>query len=171
MGSSKQSGFTLIETLVALVVFSLGILGAGALVVTAVKNSHNSYLRTQASFLADSLAERLRANPVGVWRNDYNGVLDSTTSALPACGGGTTACTPTQVAARDRRIVADNLSQQLPNGRGDVLCAVTGAAPLNNYGIKPVDGSCTLTITWNEKRDVDVAGYGGAQRFQLVMQP
>jgi type IV pilus assembly protein PilV len=170
----RDGGFTLLEVLVAIVVLSLGLLGAAALVLSSIKNSHNAYLRSQASFLADTMAERMRANPLGVWRGAYNGALVSGAPALPSCGtgaAGVAGCNATQVAQRDRRIVADLLAQQLPSGAGSIACTVAGAAPATSYGIAPVDGSCTIAITWSEQRDVDRAGFGGTQRFELVVQP
>ena len=49
-------GFTLIEALIALLVLTVGLLGAASMLLTSVRNSHNSYLRSQASFMADSSA-------------------------------------------------------------------------------------------------------------------
>lgn len=170
----RTRGFTLLEVLIAVVVLCLGLLGAGALVVSSVKNSHNAYLRSQASFLADTLVERMRANPLGVWAGDYNGVLKAGAPALPSCGtggGGVAGCGAKAVAERDRRLVGDLVAQQLPNGAGNVNCVVAGTPPSATYGIAPVDGSCTIAITWSERRDVDRLGFGGTQRFELVVQP
>ena len=50
------AGFSLVEVLIAVLVFSIGLLGAGILNASAMKNTHNAYLRSQASFLADSIA-------------------------------------------------------------------------------------------------------------------
>ena len=164
-------GFSLFEVLVAVVVFSLGLLGTGALVASSIKNSHNAYLRSQASFLADSMIERMRANPAGAWSGAYAGALGSGTPALPACGGGATGCTPAQVAQRDRRVVADLIAQQLPAGTGNVTCTITGSAPTTSIGLPPVNGSCTIAISWSEARDVDRGGYSGTQTFEVVVQP
>ena len=47
-----RRGFTLLEVLIALLVFSLGLLGLAGLMVVSVKTNQSAYLRTQASFLA-----------------------------------------------------------------------------------------------------------------------
>lgn len=164
-------GFSLLEVLVAVVVFSLGLLGTGALVASSIKNSHNAYLRSQASFLADSLIDRMRANPSGAWSGAYAGALGAGSPSLPACGGGTTGCTPAQVAQRDRRVIGDLVAQQLPAGSGNVTCAIAGAAPATTIGIPPVNGNCTIAISWSEARDVDRGGYAGTQTFEVVVQP
>jgi type IV pilus assembly protein PilV len=165
----KTSGFTLLEALIALLVLTIGLVGAAGMLLTSVRNSHNSYLRSQASFIADSLIERMRANPLAIWNGHYNGALNTTTPAAPTCGAA--GCTPAQVAGYDRAAIARQIAQQLPLGAGSVTCTTAGAAPVRNFGISPVNGQCRITMTWNEKRDVDAAGSTGGQTFELVVQP
>jgi len=52
-------GFTLLEVLIALLIFSLGMLGLAGLMVVSVKTNQSAYQRTQASFLAQSMADRI----------------------------------------------------------------------------------------------------------------
>ena len=162
-------GFTLIEALIALLVLTVGLLGAAGMILSSVRNSHNSYLRSQASFIADSMLERMRANPLGVWGGQYNGALDGSTPAATACGS--TGCTPAQVAGYDRAAIARQVAQHLPRGGGTVTCQTVGTAPVRNFGISPIEGQCTITMSWNEKRDVDASGFGGTQSFEVVVQP
>lgn len=58
-----QSGMTLIEVLVALMVFSVGILGVAMLQLNALKYTDSSMRSMHASFIANDLFERIRANP------------------------------------------------------------------------------------------------------------
>jgi type IV pilus assembly protein PilV len=58
-----QSGMTLIEVLVALLVFSVGILGVAMLQLNALKYTDSSMRSMHASFIANDLFERIRANP------------------------------------------------------------------------------------------------------------
>jgi type IV pilus assembly protein PilV len=171
--STRVPGFSLIEVMVAIVVFSLGLLGAAMLATSAVKNGHNAYLRSQASLLADSIAERMRANPRGVWAKDYVGALSGTSPALPTCGSGTgkAGCDAAGIAQRDRAVMGKLIAQQLPGGSGSIACTLTGALPATSFGVAPVDGSCTIAVSWTEQRDVDKEGYGGTQTFELVVQP
>jgi type IV pilus assembly protein PilV len=174
MRPSRATGFSLIEVLIAIIVFSLGLLGVAALTTSAVKNGHNAYLRSQASFLADSMAERMRANPRGVWAGDYAGALSAGAPALPGCGTGASTsggCDSSKVAQRDRAVMGRLIAQQLPGGTGNVACTLSGAAAAGSYGVAPVDGSCTIRVSWSEKRDLDNTGYGGTQSFELVIQP
>jgi len=58
----KNSGVSLIEILVAVVVISVGLLGIAALQVSTLQNNHNALLRTQVTALADDILDRMRAN-------------------------------------------------------------------------------------------------------------
>jgi type IV pilus assembly protein PilV len=55
----RQRGFSMVEVLVALVVFSLGVLGLIRLQATAVRMSTDARQRAEATFLADQLLARL----------------------------------------------------------------------------------------------------------------
>lgn len=63
-----SSGFTLLEILVAVVILAVGLLGAAALQLTALKSSHSAYQRTIASIIATDAGERL-------WVDMANGQL------------------------------------------------------------------------------------------------
>ena len=57
-----QSGTTLIEVLVAVVVLSIGLLGIAGLQLSALRNTQGAYERSAAVILANSLAERMAAD-------------------------------------------------------------------------------------------------------------
>jgi type IV pilus assembly protein PilV len=57
-----QSGFSLVEVLVALVVLSVGMLGIAVMFVQSVRSSRTAILRTQAVNLVSDMADRVRAN-------------------------------------------------------------------------------------------------------------
>ncbi len=170
MIEKKMKGFSLIEVLVAVVIFTIGLLGAGALVLSSVRNTNNSHLRTHANLAIDAIAERMRANPRGVGIGAYNATFNATAPAITT----PPYTTVTQIANRDLRFVGQQLAQALPNGSGTVLCVInSGVGDYTNKdrGFPPIDGQCTVTISWTEVRDVDAAGFGGTQSFQLVVQP
>lgn len=64
-------GFTLIETLVALLVLSIGLLGVAALQLTSLRSNTSSSYRSQATFLAYDIADRMRANRQAALNGDY----------------------------------------------------------------------------------------------------
>jgi len=57
-----QEGMTLIEVLVALVILTVGLLGAAAIQLNALKYTDSSRMTSQASFIAYDIMDRIRAN-------------------------------------------------------------------------------------------------------------
>lgn len=57
-----QEGTTLIEVLVALLILTVGLLGAAAFQLNALKYTDSSRMTSQASFIAYDMLDRIRAN-------------------------------------------------------------------------------------------------------------
>jgi len=57
--TSTQRGFSLVEVLVAVVIFSLGVLGLVRMQATTVRLSTDARQRAEATFLADQLLARM----------------------------------------------------------------------------------------------------------------
>lgn len=60
-----NAGFTMIEVLVSVVVVAIGLLGMASLQITSVKSSFDSAGQSQARWLAQEMAERIRASGTG----------------------------------------------------------------------------------------------------------
>lgn len=180
----RQQGFSMLEVLIAVLVFSLGMIGLAGLLIFAIKSNHVAYLRTQATFLAHNMADRMGANPVGVWGDAgtsyYNGdypVSASTSSCASGCG-------PQQLADYDKAQWSTQLTTFLPNAKAHIECStsdlsyVPGAAQM---GLRPpYGGTCRMTLSWNEsgaaggaQQDSVQAGASGQQQhtFAWVFQP
>jgi type IV pilus assembly protein PilV len=56
------SGFTLLEVMVALLVFSIGLLGLAGLQASSLQNNKTADMRSVAIIAAHDMAERIRAN-------------------------------------------------------------------------------------------------------------
>ncbi len=113
--AARQGGFTLIEVLVAVVVVSIGLLGAGLTLVIVNRSNAGSYLQQSASQDMGSLLEAMRANPAGVLAGNYDGtILGTSSTTLPSCSG-TPSCSPAQIATYDQAKLARAL-QSLPGG-------------------------------------------------------
>ncbi|MBN9287762.1 MAG: type IV pilus modification protein PilV [Gammaproteobacteria bacterium 39-13] len=106
----KTLGFTLLEVLVAIIVFSIGLLGLAGLQILSLKLSGDSLLRTVAALQANDMVDRMRANvaatSLGI-TSPYNNAAGAS-NANPACLGMNssgnlvnTSCTPTQMAQHD----------------------------------------------------------------------
>src|SRR5471032_1686273 len=57
-----QSGMTLIEVLVAVLILAVGLLGAAVIQLNALKYTDSSRMISQASFIAYDMLDRIRAN-------------------------------------------------------------------------------------------------------------
>ena len=141
---NRNHGFTLLEVLIALLIFTLGLLGMAGLLVVSVKTNHSAYLRSHASFLGESMADRMRGNLPGVWADAYDTTYP-TADTNPCASGG--ACTTAQIAARDRWMWSSQLTTFLPGAGATIACTPT-AGSLVASG--PYDGLCAMTITWRE---------------------
>jgi type IV pilus assembly protein PilV len=166
---TSQRGFSLLEVLVALTIFSIGLIGLAGLLIVSVKTNHSAYLRSQASFLAQGMADRMRANSSAVWDGVYN--TSTAVTALPTCP-----CSYTDVAKRDRYIFKQQLADQLPGGTGTIVCTRTVGGPLLTkqqiLGHPPYDGLCSLSITWSESALVkSSAGTADSETFVWKFQP
>lgn len=166
-------GFTLLEVLIALLVFSLGLIGVAALLMVSVRTNHSAYLRTQASFLAQSMADRMRANNLGIWHNSYQGTYTAATGGSTATTClGSTGCSYTQVAARDGLIWSNQLASFLPDPSATIDCPIPSSIPSANILTEqpPYTSQCTIDITWNES-SLETGATAGTTTLAWVFQP
>lgn len=59
-----QSGLTLLEIMITVVILSLGLLGLAGLQMTGLKNNRNAYYQTVAAQVVQDIGERLRVDKV-----------------------------------------------------------------------------------------------------------
>ena len=64
---SRQRGVSLIEVLVAMLIFSIGVLGIALMQIKGAQYTKQAGARTVAVLQARSLADAMRANPAGVY--------------------------------------------------------------------------------------------------------
>ncbi|HID48830.1 MAG TPA: type IV pilus modification protein PilV, partial [Chromatiales bacterium] len=65
-------GFTLLEVMIALVIFSIGLLGLAGLQARGLQSNTTAQYRTTAMILAYDMADRIRANSTGVAAGNYD---------------------------------------------------------------------------------------------------
>lgn len=109
------AGYALLEALIAVVVASVGFIGAARLQTLGVKMNASSQLRQKAVLLSYQMTDRVRANMKGFGAGNY----DSPSVGSLACLS--TGCTPAQLAEADMTEWSADISSQLPNGSG-VVC-------------------------------------------------
>jgi type IV pilus assembly protein PilV len=131
-----ELGFTLIETMVALLVISVGMIGVAALHGQALSSSGIAIRRSVAIGLAADITDRIRVNRgAGV---AYQGAAADNNCDDPTGGGGVD-CSPAQMAAHDLFVWRAQIAQNLPGGQGTV--AVDAATNPTSY---------TVTVSWAE---------------------
>ncbi len=118
---SSAKGFTLLEVLVALLIFAIGLLGLAGLQLKAHQSSSFAQSRTVATLGASGLVERMRANLTGVAAGNYN--FDSAgglPAAVAACNTTAGCGSAANMAQNDLREWILALGQNLPvlNGAG-----------------------------------------------------
>lgn len=158
--TATNTGFTLIEVLVSLVVLAIGLLGLAMLQTTGLRFNTNSYSRTQATYLAYDLAERMRANVPAFQAGDYDvlnqtaakGIDSSSNSSyscnLPTnsnCSCDTGTCTNAAMAQYDLGQWYYNLDTLLPGVKDAANLSTSKRATITRAG-----NVATVTIYWVE---------------------
>lgn len=121
-----QYGVSLLEVLIAVLVLAIGVLGAAALQLNALRYNASAVHTTQASFIAYDMLDRMRANADN---------LASYATTVDSCP--TTSTTPGNIGAADLADFASAVGCQLPSGAGAIV--------IN-------DNRATITISWSEAR-------------------
>ena len=122
---SGNTGFTLIEILVALLVTALGVMGLAAAQLNALKFEQTAEQRSHASLLAYDMLDRMRANRAAALSGRYD---------IHFSNNGPTG---DSVYAQDTRNWLASLASQLSAGDGSI--ARNGR-------------SFTITVQWDESR-------------------
>lgn len=137
----RQSGFTLLEVLVAILVLSIGLLGLAGLMASSIRNNHSAQQRTQATWLAYDVIDRMRVNrPAAIASSDnYNVALGAASGSAGLAGADITDWKAT-------------LANALPAGDGAVA-------------VDSVTREVNVVIQWNDSR-----GTGGSNVQQLQVE-
>ena len=126
--TDTPGGFTLVETLVALLVLAVGLLGLAHLYVECLRATHAALLRSRAVTLSADLAERIRAN------RDPADAYDCGGSCVAGTGGNT-------VAIDDLQVWITAVATLLPEGDGAVTYTAGAAGAPDSY---------VVTVSWVE---------------------
>ena len=136
-----QSGFSLLESLVAIVVMTLGILGILGVQMRTLTDTQAGVRRGQAIRLIEDLGERLESSPDVL--NNLSAYNVALTDALPTDTSDcctSTACNPADLAACDIRQWRLRVNGALPGAKMAVFTPQGGSRQLG------------VLIGWNENR-------------------
>jgi type IV pilus assembly protein PilV len=150
-----QTGFTLIEVLIAMMVLAIGLLGFAALQALSVKNNLAAYTHGQAIQLLYDMSDRMRANRTTaasyLITNSNNVAGPSNTNCTPTAAptaANAAACTPAVLANNDLFDWNTAITASLPLGKGMIVntTAVAGCPTTTSTSVY------NLCITWDDDR-------------------
>lgn len=155
-----QSGFSMVEILVTVVVVSVALLGVAKMQAASVSNTQVARMRSLVALQAESLASLMHGN-AAFW-----GGTTAPTS-LSATGAGTAAakncasvtCVPAEMYAYDWANWVAGINSQIPTYAATVACT-PAATPV----------TCLITITWTEK-SVAINSSAASAAVQQTSQP
>ena len=130
---NRQSGMGMIESLIAVLIISIGLLGIAALQITSLQQSSSANWHSQAVWYNYEMTDRINANRSGF--ASYAGI-DTSDSFSQDCQAS--ACTPADLADADAQ-EWQTLVRRLPNGRGFVT--------------ETVPGLLTISVMWDDGAD------------------
>ena len=128
----RQTGFSLVEVLIALIIMSVGMLGIAGLYVQSLQAGRTSMFRHQAVSMAGDIADRIRANPSA-------GVSYAGAGADNDCVDANVDCDVAGMAAHDIWLWDQQVANSLPNGDVVVGFDDTVTPPI-----------FTITVSWEE---------------------
>ncbi len=173
-----DGGYILIEALITVLIFAIGLLGVVGLQAVALSSSSISNMRTEATVLATDMADRMRANrgaadgTPGVGYDDAAPAANACRSVYAgAVEGAPAACTPEELAADDMSDWLDQVQQSLPAGEG-VVCIDSTPDDGDDAGAAGCDGvgdAYAIKIWWSQRatRDLDAE----VPRFVMTVRP
>jgi type IV pilus modification protein PilV len=156
----EQSGFSLLEVLIASTIFSFGLAGFAALLLASIIGSAEARKEGIASMVAANLSEQIRLNPLALGR-----YLNPPEYVSRICAGDNQ-CSPEQQADYDFRLWQLELADSIQNARG--LVCHDGTPQDGIEGDNHCDGSGPLVIKifWNGQGTDDM-GEPNVNRFIL----
>jgi type IV pilus assembly protein PilV len=139
----RMSGITMVESLVALVVISVGMLGIAGMYLASLQAGRSANLRMQAINLTSDMADHIRANQAG--RSFYKAKADDKGTQADC---ETKSCLPEALAKNDIYVWKQAISEALPANANGQLKYTDNARPLPDV--------CEVLLTWREPgADVD----------------
>jgi type IV pilus assembly protein PilV len=139
MKTRKQTGFTMLEVLVTMIIVSFGLLGIAGIILNGLKNNQSSYARSQASWLANDMVDRVRANSAVLDVNDTKLFVSTSAYDLALNAATPAAASPATIVNTDLRAWRTVLADALPSGTGSVSFNATSK-------------KLTVVVQWDDSR-------------------
>ncbi|QIT56615.1 type IV pilus modification protein PilV [Aquisalimonas sp. 2447] len=135
--TQRQRGYSLLEILIAVLVLSIGLLGLAGLQTTSLQSNQSAAQVSQATFLAQDILDRMRANPGAARQGNYDIGFGTSSSDMGN----------SPLARADLREWLQQMEAALPGTTGDGCNGDCGAAIQVNG-----DGRAEITLRWVDER-------------------
>ncbi len=180
----RQNGFALIEVMVTAIIVAIGVSGLGVLLMRAIQGNQDSAQQSQAIWMMQDFAGRIRANSTGARGNGYVILGETACDVEPTyCAdhyklsadgsSGTkvaaTVCTPTEMAAYDVWITVCGINSSIFDSPSDFMidpqvtsqCTFEGRSRIN----PGTDDCVQYTVNLNWKTRLRRTGDDEAERI------
>ena len=117
-----ETGSSTLETLVAIMVFSIGLVGIASILLTSMRNSDATLLRTRSTMLANEVYEMMLANLPAARAGEYNLAMSADLPEYSEldCATLEAACSPQQIAAWDLAMWGARVSRVLVKADAEI---------------------------------------------------
>jgi len=160
-GPRAQSGLSLIEVLVTMVIVAISMLGLAGLQARSMSMQLDSESRRVASGLVSQLRERISANQQGYGQSLATAytvtLLPGAAAAIPSCAAPDACDAALEVPARQVGMWLAEVRRQLPEAAVDLGPAIAGNAL-----------AMTATVGWLEPNARAVAPDGACARIAAI---
>ena len=151
---------SLLETMIAIVVFSVGTLGVASMMITSMRNSDATLSRTQSTILATEIYEKMLANPQAAAAGNYDLAIETSLSpsdTTPECGAALADCNPAEMAEWDLAEWSARTNQLLRSADAGISVDATVDPMLIQVQIQfdplgETDGQTTETFTFRARQ-------------------
>lgn len=121
MTLQKNSGFSMIEVLVTILIIAIALLGSAGLQAYAIKMGQGGQFRNQAAFYMSDIIERMSANKV--YATSGVGYATALTTTVDCAN---VVCTPDVLAAYDVSKWQADIASAVPGGTGTITQTTAG---------------------------------------------
>lgn len=131
---NRQSGLSLVEILITVLIMSIGALGIASMQLTGLKYSTGAYGRTQATLLANDMMDRIRANKDYARTGGQKYKLSSFVDNAPTSQDcNQNPCSPADLAEFDTSVWLQNVSRLLTSGKARINITTSGSSPVETF--------------------------------------
>jgi type IV pilus assembly protein PilV len=139
----SQSGFSMLEVLISMILIIIGVMGMAGIQLLAIKKTMGAQYQGVSAMLASDMVNKMQAN-IGYWGVSSPSTATAVNATITINGAAVSAnncngaiCTPAQMASFDLSTWGKNIANALPSGTGNIACQ-NATLPFR----------CTITVNW-----------------------